>query len=88
MLRRFSLNQTLIITGIVLTIISFISIWSLPLQFGISINWILGSRFNTDPQIRAAYLRLSGDCFLLQSIYIFSIGIVLLVAGLFKNPNR
>ncbi|MBW4564626.1 MAG: hypothetical protein KME32_26570 [Mojavia pulchra JT2-VF2] len=88
MLRRLPPNLSLIIIGIVLITIAFFSIWSLPSQVESSLSLFFGKLGGADVQTVATYRRISADRYLLQSIYIFSTGIILLTAGLFKNANH
>lgn len=90
MLRRFSPSLSLIIIGITLIAIAFISISSLPYQVDSSLSRFFGQlgRGGIDVTITNTYRRIAADRFLLQSAYLFLTGIVLLVAGLFRPINR
>lgn len=90
MLRRFSSSLSLIVIGITLIAIAFISISFLPSQVDSSLSRFFGQlgRGGIDVTITNTYRRIAADRFLLQSAYIFITGIVLLVAGLFRTVNR
>ncbi|MBD2435411.1 hypothetical protein [Nostoc sp. FACHB-110] len=88
MLRQTSLNLRLIIIGIVLIAIAFFSISLLPSQLESNLSRFFGTLGAADVQTVATYRRIGADRYFLQSIYIFLTGIVVLVVGLFKTPNR
>lgn len=88
MLRRFPSSFILIVVGIGLIVIAFFSISFLPSQME---NWLspFFIRLGVISQSTAeTYRRIYADRFLLQSIYVFLTGIVLLVVGLCRTTNR
>jgi hypothetical protein len=88
MSRRFSLGLILIVAGLGLIAIAFLSLSFLPSQIENGLSQFLGTLGATDSLTASTYRRIYADRFLLRSIYVFLIGMVLLVIGLFKTPNR
>jgi hypothetical protein len=88
MLQRFSLNLGLIIIGIVLIAIAFINISFLPSRVERDLSSFFGTLGAVDVETANTYRRIYVDRCLLQSVYVFLTGIVLLAAGLFKAGNR
>ncbi|HEY9625403.1 MAG TPA: hypothetical protein V6C78_34105 [Crinalium sp.] len=94
MMRRFSSSSTLIKIGIILIAIAFIVLFFLPSQVDLHLNLLIsllvnqrGSVITDSPEI-IALRRIIAESYLLQNAYLFLTGIVLLVAGLFKQTNR
>jgi hypothetical protein len=81
MLQRFPANLRLTMVGLILVAIAFISISFLP---SIVESSLIGQLGGYDITTSNLYRRIYADRFLLQSIYIFLTGTILLIAGLFK----
>jgi hypothetical protein len=84
MLRRYSSSLILVIIGIGLIAIAFLSISFLPSQVESGLGLFFGRIGPFDSLSANTYRRIYADRSLLQSIYIFLTGIVLLVIGLCK----
>ncbi|MBD2093725.1 hypothetical protein H6F90_00955 [Trichocoleus sp. FACHB-591] len=84
MLRRFFSSSSLIVIGIVLIAIAFISISFLPSQVESNLSTFFGQLGSGGIDVTTGniYRRIAADRFLLQSVYFFLTGIVLLIAGL------
>lgn len=94
MLRRFYFGSNLIAIGITLIAIAFTVLFFLPWQVESNLSLLISSLVNKrggvmidSPEI-VAFRRMIADRCLLQSAYVFLTGIVLLVAGLFKQTSR
>jgi hypothetical protein len=78
MLRRFSLSLILIIAGIGLITIAFLSLSFLPSQIENGLSRFFGTLSASDSLAASTYRRIYADRLLLQSIYVFLLGIALL----------
>lgn len=94
MLRRFSSSSNLIRIGLILIAIAFIGLFFLQSLADLHLNLLIsllvyqrGRVIIDSPEI-LAFRRIIADSYLLQNAYVFLTGIVLLVAGLFKQTNR
>lgn len=94
MLRRFSSSLSLVTIGIILIAIAFIVLFFLPSQVELNLNLLINSfvnqrgGVNLDSSEIIAFRRIIADRYLLQSVYVFLTGLVLLIAGLLKRSNR
>jgi hypothetical protein len=85
---RFPLGLIFIVAGIGLITIIFLSLSFLPSQIENGLSRFFGTLSASDSLAASTYRRIYADCFLLQSIYVFLLGIVLLTIGLCKTLNR
>jgi hypothetical protein len=83
MLRRYSLSSILIVIGVGLIAIAFLS-----LSFSLVKGSLEFAGYYLDTVADSIYRRIYADRYFLQNIYLFLTGAILLVAGLCKTENR